>query len=86
MLTLLSRLVLAQTSPGLRVRSHGLSVPAYPSSLFPFLASFSALGLTCLARISRTTSFLILQLVIFRAEAAHLQGLVQLRACLSSLG
>jgi hypothetical protein len=46
----LSRLVLADASPRIRIRPHGLSVPAYPPSLFPFHASFSALGLTCSAQ------------------------------------
>jgi hypothetical protein len=48
--TLLSRLVLADMSTPHKTRSHGHSRPAYPPPLFPLLASFSALGLTCFTK------------------------------------
>lgn len=74
MLTLLShrRLVLAETEPRLRIRAHGhLLYSRLSSTLVPYLASFSALGLTCAVKDHKQwRAILNLQLVKLRADSA----------------
>lgn len=63
-----------------------LSVPAYPPSLFPFLASFSALGLTCSTQDLENEGLPITAIGDLPCRSSKSTGFVQPRTCLSSLG